>query len=85
MPSAGFEPAIPVILRPHTYGLDGRATVFGNLEKQSHQIVDSEFINPTFASLTIRRPAKCMGETVMNTEDIPTDSDNKTILAGVAQ
>jgi hypothetical protein len=29
MPSAGFEPAIPVTKRPMTYALDGAATGFG--------------------------------------------------------
>jgi hypothetical protein len=33
MPSAGFEPAIPVIKRPQTYALDRTATGIGYLLK----------------------------------------------------
>jgi hypothetical protein len=33
MPSAGFEPTIQAFQRHQTYGLDDKATGFGNLEK----------------------------------------------------
>jgi hypothetical protein len=48
MPSAGFEPAIPVIRRPQTYNFDRKATGQSAAHSYSHALLLTDQSNGNF-------------------------------------